>query len=55
MKKIKHSRKNGIVLKPLTQLTTSGKRQRNLEDIDDINHKIYNDLPLYSDEEEDEK
>jgi len=26
-----------------------------MEDIDDINHKIYNDLPLYPDKEEDEE
>jgi hypothetical protein len=53
-KKYKHM-KRGIYLRPSRNPTTIGRRLNSMNDIEEMNHRIYNDLPIYDDEAENEE
>lgn len=47
--------KRMLYLRPSRNITTIGRRMYSMDDIEEINHRIHNDLPIYPDIEEDEE
>jgi hypothetical protein len=53
MASTRRTKKGALILEKITRLERL--RKDSLLDLEEVNHRIYNDLPIYDDEVEDEE